>query len=80
LIYGDLHWLILEQNLLVFKRTYFNDEVIVAFNKSPESKTLPLDVTQSYQTQFRGVLQFENGKASLTLPPYSFEIITRATK
>jgi glycosidase len=78
LIFGDMTDICANGKLMHYKRTYFNDEVIVAFNKDSVSHTLPLEMpTGSYATHFEGKLHMAHGKLELTLPPYGFEILTK---
>lgn len=76
LIYGDLTWLQVENDLLLYNRKYFSNTVWVVFNKSGREKKLILAVPPSATTNFYGTLSFENENATLTLPAHSFEIIT----
>jgi cyclomaltodextrinase / maltogenic alpha-amylase / neopullulanase len=76
LVYGDFQWLKVEEQVLVYKRSYFGNQVIIAFNKSGQSKEIDLGaLPKSATTHFTGKLQFENSEAKLTLKPQSFEVI-----
>jgi glycosidase len=77
LLYGDFTILSVTNQQLVYKRKYFNYEVIVAFNKSNETVTLSAGkLPATAITNFNGSLQLQNTESLLTLPPYSFELIT----
>jgi glycosidase len=80
LIYGDFNWIETQDELMVYKRSYFDQTAIIAFNKSGEVKMLSLNkLPNSAKTNFTGKIEFENQRATLTLNPHSFEIITYAT-
>ncbi|MFN7491763.1 MAG: alpha-glucosidase C-terminal domain-containing protein [Cyclobacteriaceae bacterium] len=77
LVYGDFNWVQIEDQLLVYQRKYFGDNVYVLFNKSAEPKQVELkEVSTNATAQFGSQLQFENQRTTLTLKPHSFEIIT----
>jgi glycosidase len=76
LLYGDFQWLRVEDQLMVYKRSYFGNQVIVAFNKSAQPKEIELGKLPSKaRTQFNGKLKVENGAGKLTLKPHSFEVV-----
>jgi len=70
LVYGDTHVLEESKNHLVIARKYFDNQVISVFNTG--SGSITLEVPEGGQTNFYGNLS----KDFLTLPPYSFDIIT----
>jgi len=72
LIYGDLEVVKSNDNVLIIKRKYFDNEVYTVFNKSNETKTIELPIKEGGTTHFYGNLK--NNK--LSLPAYSFEFIT----
>lgn len=77
LLYGD--WIIFSQTdeQLVIKRKYFNNEVIIIFNKASKANAISVGLlTPTAQTTFGTKLLVEDTKASIVLQPYSFEIIT----
>ncbi|MFO0109076.1 MAG: alpha-amylase family glycosyl hydrolase, partial [Alphaproteobacteria bacterium] len=76
LLYGDLEWQEISDKRLVFSRSYFSDQVWVVFNKSSEPQQYTLPLAEGAVPHFSGKVKFEKGQATLTLPPYSFEIIT----
>jgi glycosidase len=76
LLYGDFQWLRVEDQLMVYKRSYFGNQVIVAFNKSAQPKEIELGKLPSKaRTQFNGKLKVENGAGKLTMKPHSFEVV-----
>jgi cyclomaltodextrinase len=76
LIYGDFNIETVTEKQFVYRRKYFNNEVIVAFNKSSEEIKLNIgDVNEGAKINFSSQLSIENQKGTLTLPPNSIEII-----
>ena len=73
LIYGDFQITEYNQDVMIVKRQYFNDEITIVFNKSSESKNimLPINANQKASTLFGH--QLNNN--TIGLPPYSFEFI-----
>lgn len=81
LMYGDFKIVTVNENQFVYRRKYFSNEVIVAFNKSGEEARIAVDgIHGKAHANFSGQLAIEDGKGVLTLPPYSFEVITVTTK
>jgi cyclomaltodextrinase len=77
LTYGDFNIVSTTDKQLVYKRKYFGNEVIIVFNKSSEEVTIPIGrIKGEVNTNFSSQLRVENHEGILTLPPYSFEIIT----
>ncbi len=80
LLFGDFNWLTTSDNIMLYRRSYFQDQVWVVFNKSPEVQKIDIgEVPASAKTNFTGKIEFENKKATLTLNPHSFEILTSST-
>ena len=76
LLYGDFQWLRVEDQVLVYKRSYFGNQVIVAFNKSAQPKEIELDkLSSKARTQFSGILKVQNSAGKLMLKPNSFEVV-----
>lgn len=81
LVYGDFRIESVSDKQLVYRRKYFNNEVIVAFNKSSEEVKLNIEnINGDVELSFSSQLAIENHKGVLTLPPNSFEIITVTRK
>jgi glycosidase len=78
LLYGQSRILIADENFLVFTRSYFNDRVLVVFNKSREEQKfeieLPVD-SQKLKPEFGSGVESENNKLTIDLKPVSFDII-----
>ncbi len=80
LLFGDFDWLITSEKIMSYRRSYFKDQVWVVFNKSAEVQKIDIgEVPASTKTNFTGKIEFENKKATLTLNPHSFEILTSST-
>jgi glycosidase len=81
LLYGDFRIESVSDNQLVYRRKYFNNEVIVAFNKSSEEVKVNIEnINGDAELSFSSQLAIENHKGVLTLPANSFEIITVTLK
>lgn len=81
LLYGD--WQVLNQDdeQLLIKRKYFDEEVWIAFNKSKAKADFTLtDLPTQTSTLLGNVLETNQNTATLTLAPYSFEIISSTNK
>jgi glycosidase len=77
LLYGDCSILSQTGKQLVLKRKYFDNEVIVLFNKSNAPTTLAAGkVADTAQSHFGSATRLEESGLKVTLNPYSFEIIT----
>ncbi len=82
LTYGDFHWLYTSDDVLVYSRTYFDNAVIVALNKSSVPKTVHVTVpaTGAYKKLVDGAgLNAENNGQNLsfdlTIPAVGYKII-----
>lgn len=81
LLYGD--WQVIHQDdqQLLIKRKYFTEEVWIAFNKSKTASRLTITNLPTQATSLQGSELVSNQQtATLTLPPFSFEIITATNK
>jgi cyclomaltodextrinase / maltogenic alpha-amylase / neopullulanase len=80
LLFGDFDWLATTDKIMAYRRSYFQDQVWVVFNKSAEVQKIDIgEVPASTKSNFTGKIEFENKKATLTLNPHSFEILTSST-
>lgn len=79
LLYGDTEVLLTEDNLLVYKRSYFNEESIVVLNKSPEERILLLDIDKSDIESFLNEYGIRRSDSSIeiTIPAYDYEVISK---
>jgi glycosidase len=77
LVYGDFQLVTVTDTQFIYKRKYFSNEVIVAFNKGASPATINLGkLAGNVKANFSSELQLQNQETILTLLPYSFEIIT----
>ncbi len=80
LIYGDLITLYSDDTSWVYARTYFGQTVIVALNKSNETKTISFDVPNALKPQkltsmYGKKLIDVTTKVTLEMKPWDFEIL-----
>lgn len=74
LIYGEFSLIKVSKNIFIYERTFLDDNVVVCFNKDQKPITIYLDRDLSaYKTHFTSTIIND----SITLPPYSFEILTK---
>ena len=74
LTYGEFNLLHLSDNVFVYERVYLNNKVIVMFNKSGKTITIPsIKEINSFESHFNSTNQNEQ----IVLPPYSFDIYTK---
>lgn len=81
LLYGDFITKSVSAQQYIYSRSYFEDYVVVLFNKSDQPQTLNFDVEQEMgeqvvTTHFDGKAQRISSAISVELPPYSFEVLT----
>lgn len=80
LMYGDYELLHAEKDLLLYKRTYFGEQTLVAFNKNSKQKQLTLpssgEEASEWKAQFGHQLKEKQGGLYLELPAYTFEVLT----
>ncbi|MBA7560867.1 1,4-alpha-glucan branching enzyme GlgB [subsurface metagenome] len=81
LIYGDLQILHCDKNSFAFIRNYFDDFVLVVFNKSQTQHTIILThelfgVKDKVAAHFGASVEHAGDTISMELAPISFEIIT----
>lgn len=82
LIYGDFVNLEVTDSTWVYARTYFEKEVVVVLNNSPEEQSFVVDCkanslnSKLLKSTFNHAFKkLADGKIQLTLPAYSFEIL-----
>lgn len=81
LIYGDFKFQAATENTLAFSRAYFEDQVIVVFNKSGQMEEIEVLLRDEFnysllEAQFGHEFTVENGRLKVWLPSNSFEILT----
>jgi hypothetical protein len=63
---------------MTFKRKYFDDEVIVLFNKDSLQQIITVaDESEDWKVHFGHKLHVEGDKIEVHVPAYGFEILTR---
>lgn len=87
LLYGDLVPLGCTGHMWAFARIYMGQYVVAAFNNSPCRGDLLVELpaglkTYSLRTHFDGEMRTsdQGRRVAVVLPPYGFEVLTRATK
>lgn len=73
LIYGDFEIVESNQDLMIIKRTYFDEVMTIVFNKSSEDKNIELPITLDKEA--KAIFGNKLSNTMLELPPYSFEFI-----
>lgn len=79
LIFGDFKFLLVEDDVMAYQRTYFDKTAIVVFNNSAEAKyvTIPLSATannENFEAQFNCCFSISDNNLGFEMEPYSFEI------
>ena len=81
LIYGDFQWLYVDEDVMVYARTYFDKIVIVALNRSLEKKKvvfdLPINIVKQkfYKKLGEGFVKIENSKMTINILPVNYLIL-----
>lgn len=77
LLYGQSRILVANENFLVFTRNYFDQKVLVVFNKNRAAQTLEIElpVSNSVKSEFGATIKSDNNKLTIELNPVSFDII-----
>jgi len=75
--FGDIYDIKAEGKMMSFRRKYFDNEVIVVFNKS-NKKMITSFKTESnkWKTHFENKINLSKEKVSIEVAAYSFEILT----
>lgn len=79
LIFGDFKFLLVEDDVMAYQRTYFDKTVIVVFNNSSDTKyvTVPMSKNannQNLEAQFNCCFSESNNELGFEMSPFSFEI------
>lgn len=79
-IYGDFIDIDTNKDSWVYARKYFNNEAIILFNNSAETKEIEVSLPttlqkNNYSTTFGNNFSITNRKLKITLPPYNAEIL-----
>ena len=79
--YGDFVFHLADEHTLAYSRRYFQQQVVVVFNKSDESKSLSINLRDQFnnealKAQFDHEFSVDGNILTITLPANSFEILT----
>jgi len=79
--YGDFVFHQTDEHTLVYSRGYFQQQVVVVFNKSDESKSLIINLRDQFNNealiaQFDNEFSIDGNTLTITLPANTFEILT----
>lgn len=82
LLYGDFVFHNVSEDVMAYSRGYFNQQAIVLFNKSDDSKTIKVELRDQsdyskLESQFGNSFEMEEHQLTITLPANSFEILTQ---
>ncbi len=80
LTYGDFHWLLVDDDVLAYARSYFGQLTVVVFNKSPHAASLLLPLPagfarDSFHDQLNTPVENTDGLLQVDIEPDSFMII-----
>ncbi|GAB5409321.1 MAG: hypothetical protein BalsKO_16860 [Balneolaceae bacterium] len=79
--YGDFVFHLADEHVLAYSRGYFDQQVVVVFNKSDEPQEISIQLrdhfnNQDLQAQFDNEFLVNENELSIILPANSFEILT----
>ncbi|HOY39930.1 MAG: hypothetical protein KBB11_07500 [Bacteroidales bacterium] len=85
LFYGEIKILECNKSYLIYQRKYLNNIVIVAFNKTPFTQMLGVNLTDiqsstRFSNHFASLIKQEDFYVRMEIPAYSFEILTSKNK
>lgn len=80
LIYGDMLPLFCDKDVMAFARVYMGETLVVAYNRSGETKDVTISLPETLNlnglnANFGSGYKADKNALSLTLAPYSFEIL-----
>jgi glycosidase len=81
LTFGDFHFQQVTENTLAYSRAYFEDQVMVIFNKGNKPASIEFPVRDEFdyskaKAHFGHAFSIKDGMLTITLPKNSFELIT----
>lgn len=82
LLYGDFRFHIVEDDILVYSRAYFDQQSVIIFNKSDKEQVVTFDLREGIDFKNLNAhfgtadIKTNNGTLTITLPPETFEILT----
>ena len=79
--YGSFQTILVNDNVYAYVRKYFDNTVVVIFNKSNQEQVIDLQLPEYMSDSvlypnFNSKYSIQNGKLEVTLKPNSFEIFT----
>lgn len=79
--YGDYQVVTLEPQVYVYRRTFFEETSFVCFNKTQTDHTITIPLPENlhkkqFYNSFGGVLQVKEKELTITLKPWTFEVIS----
>ncbi len=76
--FGDIYDICADGKMMHYRRKYFEDEVIVIFNKDSAQHSLPMhDESGEWTTEFGSKMKYEDGNLEVQISAYGFEILTK---
>ena len=76
--FGDIYDICADGKMMHYRRKYFEDEVMVIFNKDSSQHMLPMhDETGEWTAQFGSEMHYEGGNLEVHVPAYGFEILIK---
>lgn len=80
LLYGDFKFLLVEDDIMVYQRTYFDKIAVVVISKSENKQNVEFELDSRFDSKemepvFNNKISTENNKLKVEVEPYSFEII-----
>ncbi len=81
LLYGDFEFHSVDEHQMAYSRAYFNQQVVVVFNKAAGTETIEVPLRDDYDytgltAQFGNNFSISDQTLIITLPTNSFEILT----
>lgn len=76
--FGDIYDICADGKMMHYRRKYFDDEVIVVFNKDRTQHMLPVhDENGEWTAEFGSKMNNQGGNLEVHVPAYGFEILTK---
>ena len=76
--FGDIYEICADGKMMHYRRKYFDDEVIVIFNKDSVKHMLPMhDEDGEWTAEFGSKMRYEDENLEVYVPAYGFEILTK---
>lgn len=76
--FGDIYDICADGKMMHYRRKYFDDEVIVIFNKDSGKHMLPVhEESGEWHAEFGSKMHYEGGNLEVHVPGYGFEILTK---